>query len=728
MRKNFGQAFFLTFLLLVSTWAQNPAPSVKPPQTVNEDDVVRITANLVQLDVTVTDRDGRQVKDLKSEDFEIREEGRTQQITNFSYVEVSPEGSIIRPGEKQSGTPRPPQPPVPNQLPANQVRRTIGIMVDDGAMSFGSVGAVRDSLRKFVDEQIETGDLVGIFRTQTGNRLLQQFTSNQNQLALAARRLAWLPSAENSIDVFEPARRDFEFTQLRKDSKDVTGSSPGNDLKGPERERAEYFDSSPRDPKVIPALRFLISDMRKLPGRKSIVLFSGGLPIYTKRGDPVRTARLLRLLADYANRSGVVIYTVDARGLVNTDYIGADEDIEISDNRTTQLRNARASSLFESQNGLNYLAEKTGGNFAHNNNDLGKGLRRALEEQRGYYLIGYRPSEDTFKEGVRGFRKLEVKLKRPGLRVRTRDGFIGVTDEALQVPKRQGTADSSLYQALASPLASTDIPVRLTPVFGQDAKGNSFLRALLHINTQGINFVDEGNGSKRLKLDVAAVTFGQDGRVIDEFTRTHTVHIPAEALAFVRQNGLVYSTDTPVKAPGAYQFRIVVRDADSKKFGSATQFIEIPDLRKDLLRLSSIVLTEADPGNRQALPPASSAESALSLIQSASSPAVRRFRPGMVLSYSYVIYNSQFASGKRKPQITTQARLFHEGQEVFTGPESSFDPGRQTDLSRINSDGVLTLSSALMAGDYVIQITVKEEAAGNKARVTTQWIDFEIVK
>jgi len=727
MRKNFGQAFFLTLLLLASTWAQNPAAPVKPPQTVNEDDVVRITANLVQLDVTVTDRDGRQVKDLKSEDFEIREEGRTQQITNFSYIEVSPESSIIRPGEKRSGAPRTPQPPVPSQLPANQVRRTIGILVDGGAMSFGSVGAVRDSLRKFVDEQIEPGDLVGIFPTRAGNRLLQQFTTNQNQLALAVSRLVWLPSSENSIDVFEPARRDFEFTQLRKD---VTRSSPANDLKSPERERAEYFDTKPLDPPIIPALRFLISDMRKLPGRKSIVLFSGGLPIYTKaiRADPVRTARLLRLVADYANRSGVVIYTVDARGLVNADYIGADEDIEISDNRTTALRNGRARWLFESQNGLNYLAEKTGGYFAHNNNDLGKGLRRALEEQRGYYLIGYRPSEDTFKEGVRGFRKLEVKLKRPGLRVRTRDGFIGVTDEALQVPKRQGTADSSLYRALASPLASTDIPVRLTPVFGQDAKGNSFLRALLHINTQGINFVDEGNGSKRLKLDVAAVTFGQDGRVIDEFTRTHTVHIPTEALAFVRQNGLVYSTDTPVKAAGAYQFRIVVRDADSKKFGSATQFVEIPDLRKDLLSLSSLVLTEADPGNRQALPPAASAESALSLIQSASNPAVRRFRPGMVLSYAYLIYNSQFASEKRKPQITTQLRLFHEGQEVFTSPESAFDPGQQTDLARISSVGVLTLSPALMAGDYVIQITVKEEAAGNKARVATQWIDFEIVK
>lgn len=716
MTRQFGPAFFLTFLLLMSIWAQAPVSSVKPPQSRNEDDVVRITANLVQLDVTVTDRDGRQVADLKPEDFEIREESRAQQITNFSYVAVSPERSVHMLSEELSGgATRTAQPPSPSRLRADQVRRTMAVLVDDAPMTFGSVSAIRDTLRKFVVEQVEPGDLIGIFRTKGVNRMLQQFTMDQNQLALTIRRLVWLPSSENSIDSFEPARRDLEYTQPRG-----TGSLPGEDLKSPVRERAEYFDSSPHDPPVIPALRFLISDMQRLPGRKSIVLFSDGLSV---RG---RVARLLRLLTDYASRSGVVISTVDARGLVNTDYIGADEDISLD--RADAIRIARRRGFFESQNGLNYLANETGGRFTHNINDIGKGLQRALEEQRGYYLIGYRPSEDTFKEGVRGFRKLEVRLKRPGLRIRTRKGFIGITDEALQVPKRQRTADSPLYQALTSPLAATDVPLRLTPVFGQDALGNSFLRALLHINTQAITFADESNGWKRLKLDVAAVTLGQDGRVVDEFTRTHTIHIPPEALALVRQNGLVYSADTPVKSPGEYQFRIVVRDADSNKFGSASQLIEIADLKKGLLSLSSIVLAQADPNAPQGLPPAVPAEAALSLVQSSSNPAVRRFRPGMVLSYAYLIYNARFGSATRKPQITTQVRLFHEGPEVFAGPESAFEPRQRTEMARLGNDGLLRLSPALAAGDYVLQIIVKDQLAGTKPRVATQWIDFEIVK
>lgn len=712
MRKHFAQAFFLTLALIISIWAQTPVSPVKPSPTTTGDDVIRITANLVQLDVTVTDRDGRQVTDLKPEDFEVREEGRGQQITNFSYVEVSPQRSTPVPGEKLSaGASRVPPPPESSRVRADQVRRTMAVLVDDGRMSFGSVGDVRDTLRKFVTEQIEAGDLVGIFRTTGGNRMLQQFTVDRNQLALAARRLVWQPTRENSIDPFETIHGDFAQDQQ------IAGRLQ-TDPKSPVSARAAYFDYVSGDPIVIPALRFLINDMRKLPGRKSIVLFSDGLGVTT------RTLMLLRFLTDYANRSGVVIYVVDARGLVNNEYVDPSEVSAPSD----AARRLKNRGVFASQNGLNYLAEKTGGTFAHNNNDLGKGLRNALEERRGYYLIGYRPSEDTFKDGVRGFRKIAVKLKRPGLRVRTREGFVGIPDDVLEVPKRPPNANSPLYQVLASPLTALDIPVRLTPVFGQDVTGNSFLRALLHIDGRALNFVDEANGMKRLKLDVAAVTFGQDGRVIDEFTRTHTVRFPAHGLALIQQNGLVYSTDTPVRAPGAYQFRIVVRDTETNKFGTATQFIEIPDLKKGQLSLSSIILTEVVPGARQALPPAAPAEAALSLIQSPANPAVRRFAPGISLSYDFLIYNSQIVSGTRKPQITTQARLFHEGREVFAGSELVFDPGQQIDWTRLNSSGVLPLNPALMAGDYILQITVKDQAAGKKARVATQSIDFEIVK
>ena len=550
MFRRLSIVLLLNFSLLVSTWGQTPNSPVKPPQDLkDENEVVRITTNLVQVDVTVTDKDGRLVTDLTSEDFEILEEGQPQQITNLSYVGTSPASSSIEPNKPSNkrDTRSAPAPP-PIRLRAEQVARTVAVLVDDEFMSFPSVGIVGDTLKKFVAEQIEPNDLVGIFRTSRSNTLLQQFTVDRKQLALAVRRLTWLPGANNSVDIFASARGDEAPTDLDKEGR-VEGIK-GDDSKGLGRERAEYFNSFNVRSRVIVALRFLINDMRKLPGRKAIVLFSDGLGI-----NPV-LQRPLRLLVDYANRSGIIIHTIDARALVNPDFIGADETP--TEQQRDSLRQARAGALFQSQGGLNYLAEQTGGSFTVNTNDVGRGLRRALEEQRGYYLIGYRPSVDSFRGGVAGFRKLDVRVKREGLRVRTRKGFIGVTDEVLNVPERPRTGESQLYVALVSPIPATEVQLRLTPIAGQDAKGNSFLRALLHIDSQNINFADESNGWKRMTLDVAAVTLGQSGRVVNEFTRTHTVRIGPDTVPFVRQNGVIYSADIPVKSPGAYQFRIVV--------------------------------------------------------------------------------------------------------------------------------------------------------------------------
>jgi hypothetical protein len=106
---------------------------------------------------------------------------------------------------------------------------------------------------------------------------------------------------------------------------------------------------------------------------------------------------------------------------------------------------------------------------------------------------------------------------------------------------------------------------------------------------------------------------------------------------------------------------------------------------------------------------------------------VRRFRPGSSLSFEYLIYNSRFASGKRKDQMTTEVRLFQDGREVFAGAESVFDPGQQTDWTRLSNNVVLTLNPALSAGDYIMQITVKDQAPGKKPHIATQSIDFEIV-
>jgi VWFA-related protein len=724
MKNKISLTLFLALSVFNFTRGQTPSSTAPPPQKTDEESIVRINTSLVQVDVTVTDENGNQVIDLKPEDFEIYEDGRPQKLINFSYVGLSPNalaGSTTSASNR--GVARNILAPPPVRLRADQVRRTMAVLADDECMSFSSDFAVRDALKKFVAERIEPNDLVGIFTTRR-NEMLQQFTTDRNQLALTTNRLTWRPGPNSSIDFFEATRRDFDERLVTKGNELPGVPEAGNP--SPSLIRTQYFGlDTPEGSLIRPCLRyltvlrFLLHDMRTLPGRKAIIFFSDGMSLSSWL-EPK-----LRILTDYANRSGVTIYTVDARGLINTDYIGADE--VLTEEQRSQIRNTRSFALFNSQGGLNYLAEATGGTFAHNNNDLGKGLRRALEEQRGYYLIGYRPADETFKNGLRSFRKIEVKVKRPGSRVRTRKGFLGVPDDTLFLAPRPRIGDSELYAALASPLAATDVRLRLTPVFSYDSKGDPLFRVLLHINGSDITLADEANGWKRLTLDVAGVTLGEDGRVANEFTRTHTVRIGPETVDLVRTNGLTYSSDVPIQRFGAYQFRIVVRDASSKRFGTAAQFLQIPDLKKRALTVSDLRLRPDDPVGAQEMPSAAPIEAALSLVLSPSNPAVRRFRPGTAIAFEHLIYNARSDKGGQ-PHLTTQVRLFREGQEIFSNPEKPLDLSGQLTVGRILNRGRLHLPAQAVAGEYVLQIIVNDDAPGEKRRTTSQWIDFEIVK
>ncbi|MEP6911394.1 MAG: hypothetical protein ABI923_01495, partial [bacterium] len=165
----------------------------------------------------------------------------------------------------------------------------------------------------------------------------------------------------------------------------------------------------------------------------------------------------------------------------------------------------------------------------------------------------------------------------------------------------------------------------------------------------------------------------------------------------------------------------------SQKVGSASQFIEVPDLKKDALALSGIVLTEATADGMPSLPPGAPVESALSVVQSAANPAMRRFQPGMMLSYAHLIYNARLDLATGRPQLTTQLRLYREGKLVFTGAEEPFDPGQQTSFSRLTHSANFRLKTSAFSGEYVLQITINDKA-GEKPRSATQWIDFEVVR
>jgi VWFA-related protein len=747
----------LVSLLAPLVWAQQttgtpqtPAPSAPtqtPQQRASDDeDVVRITTNLVQVDAVVVDKKGKQVTDLTAEDFEIYEDKRPQQITNFSYVlnEAAPrptetaDAPRIATDKKSAPLPEPPR-----RLRPEQVRRTMALVVDDLGLSFESTAFVRDALRKFVNEQMQPNDLVAIIRTSAGVGALQQFTSDKRQLHAAIDRVKWYMSGRGGISAFARIESSPEMQNL-------SGGARNSGLAGArEAERdlgAELGDFREEIFAVgtLGALNFVVRGMRELPGRKSVLLLSEGFALFTPdrgRGRSDRVYQSMLRLTDLANRSSVVVYSIDPRGLVNTMLTAEDSVGEMSQEMIDQRMRERSDHLFDTQSGLAYLSQQTGGFLIKNNNDLTGGIRRVVEDQKGYYLLGYRPEGATFD---RRFHRIAVKVKRPGLKVRSRTGFYGVRDEETR-PVRH-TRDQQLLAALTSPFTSADVRMRLTSFFVNSPDRGSYLRSMLYLDGRDLKFTKEPNGKYKATLDLVGMTFGDNGSVIDSYNNIHKLDLTEDLYQQLLRAGMIYTMNVPVKKPGAYQLRVAVRDAATERTGSASQFIEVPDLKKNRLALSGLVVSafnrdetakaSATPTNATSASTASATQSQEPAVASAASeeelfgnPAVRRFRYHSSLAFGYVVYNARLDKPANRPHLTTQSRLFRDGQLVYTGAEKPFQITAQpADPKRLDVFGRLQLGSALTPGEYVLQVIVTDTLRNDKHRVATQWVDFEIYK
>jgi VWFA-related protein len=739
----------LLFALVLFTPAlgqgQTPTPS---PQKTPGEEVLRVTTNLVQLDVVVTDKDGKQVTDLRPEDFEVVEDKGKQQITSFSYVTLGPTVTTSQPalpktGPGQTGT----APIISAPLKLEQVHRTTALVVDDLGLSFESIISVKDALRKFVNEQMQPNDLVAILRTSRGMGSLQQFTSDKRQLLAAIDNISWYPSGRSGLSPGPQID-----TQLGQDS--TQSAQIVNEME--EARSAAYSVGT------IQTLSRILKGLKYLPGRKALMLYSESFMLFTSQGRNVQLLDALQKLTDLANQSSAVIYTIDASGLdpltftaseriggqsytFNPEAFGsipqprnraatqridaprsaaaqAESDSASAFRKLESLMQQKEDSQFQAQTVLSLLAEQTGGTFTKNSNNLSLGTQRMLENESGYYLVGYRP-EDTAIDpatGRRRFHDIKVKVKRSGLRVRSRAGFYGVNLEATGAPTAR-TREAQFAAALTSPFAASGIGLGMTPIFGNDPAAGSYLRVLLHINTQDLTFASQPDGSRRAVMDVVAVTSGGDGRVVDQFSDTQTIDVKEVAYQQMLKNGLVFILNVPTKKPGPMQLKAAVRDATSERMGSASQFVEVPDVSSNRLALSGLYVSGSSqaPANS---PPAGADE------DPTAGPALRRLRQGMVLNYSYTIYNAQL-DGASHPQLQTQMRLFREGKEAFTGKLQPLNIGQQTDLKRLDAGGRLLVGSNLQPGEYVLQVSVTDSLVKNKRlNTTTQWIGFEIVR
>ncbi len=680
------------------------ATAQTPPEP--DRDVVRISTSLIQLDMIVTDKNGKPIPDIRPDEIELFENGRKKKVTNFSFVPGTRYQEKPDDASKGKLVKQPVLPGSPVRL--ESVKRTVAIVVDDLLMSWSSSVWAKDALKKFVRDELQEGDLVAIIRTAGASGVVQQFTTDRQRLLA-------------SID------RPFNFGGLSFFNQERLIGGMVNPREGEiEKLRERMFGDG-----TIGVLNFVIRGMKDLPGRKSLVLITDKIILTDRDGAGGRSFSMnvypVRRLIDNANRASVSIYPIHAPGLL-VPMMNADDDIlDIrlagGETKTDGLFRVRQDATIDAQDGLKFLAQHTGGFAVINSNSITKGLRRIMDDQ-SYYLVAYDPDEDTFdnRRGPFDPRELrynthEIKVSRPGARVRFRSGFLRVSNEENKQPL--GSVTEQIVTAITSPFTSNQIDVRMNAVFMADERRKPSVVSFINIDPAALTFTDLGDGRRKASFDMVAFTFDAEGRVLDERSKNFTVTVTDTQYDVLIKRGLIATFGLPLKKSGGHQLRLAVRDVSSARIGTANQFIDIPPVDSGKFGMSGAILSS---GSSTAL--AAKEGVSLDTEDPMRYTSVRQFRTGMPLEFSLFAYNPKLDSQK-KPRLLQSYRLYKDNQLIFTSTEREALLDDQPSMQSIAISGGLMLGADLLPGDYVIEVMVKDQ--NDKGRVATQFIQFEIV-
>jgi len=717
-----------TGLLLCASLLIAQQPPTATPNSPPVETVFSVTTALVQVDAVVTDSKGHYITGLAPDDFAIYEDGKPQKITNFSYVRVS--APPVPP--LASAGPPPPAPAAP--LHREDVRRTIVLMVDDLGLSFESMAYVHLALEKFVERQMQAGDLVAICRTGSGSGTLQQFTTDKRILLSVIKTLRWNPNGRAALSFFEP------YGKYSRLANQIVGGNPNgpNGAAGSLTSSYEAGRNTIFTVGTLGAINYIVSALREMPGRKSIVLFSDGLQLFTPGQGPVRHTGLntsqttgsnsevlvaLRRLVDRANRASTVIYTIQAGGL-QTLQPDAQDRIELGGMSSRDAQNAlndvthvgvvggRDFDFNAGEQGLADLALETGGIPYANGNDMSWGLDRVLEDQQGYYLIGFKPASDTFEEkhGSRSYHRVTVRVVRAGLHVRSRTGFFGETDN--ETMPKYATPLDQMRVAMLSPFRSSDLRLRLTALYAEAPRRGPVVRNLLYIDTADLTFPTHevlnlgGTPGPSAQIEIVAMATSLGDVPVATVARSFTLQARAGRFEEAVKEGALYTLDVPIKKRGAYQIRVAVRDTVTGRVGSASQFLEIPELKKGRVALTSIIL-------QNGVRPAGAPD------WTGMSPATRQFQQGSEIEYFCLIENA----GKKVPvaDLDSQIRIVRDGKDVYAGPAKLVP----IDGGGLALTGRLKLAGKMTPGHYDMQIVARDRTTP-KNGAAAQWTDFEI--
>jgi VWFA-related protein len=678
----------------------------------------RVGVDAVRIDAVVTDRDGRIVTDLTAADFDVKQDGKRQAVTFAQFMPIQGADAVAEPapsaGRRESTPPAGPPAVVPAAplLKREDVQRTFALVIDDLGLSVESLQNARRALHAFVDRDLRPTDLAAVVRTGGSAGALQPFTTDHRVLHAAIDALRWNGASRSGVEPFTPVNI-YAASDEHSDLADPT------DFKLVDQIRGSMLAGG-----TLGALNLVVRGARDLPGRKAIVFVSEGFQMMTPEltgpasGNKEPNARVrlaLDAVVDQATRAGVVIYSLDCRGLQSAGLQAAD-NIKFAGTDPGQMEALVRSKALErlefnrdTQEGMAYLAEQTGGFAVLNNNDLANGLGRITNDVRGYYVVGYVPRDGTFaRPGQKPqSHKISIDVNRPGLRVKTRKAFVGVSDPpdsaAPETPAQQ------LVHAATSPFAATDIALHATTLPGYSRAQGMFVRTLLHIDARALTFVDGEGGKHTAAADVLGMVFDQEGTEVAHLSTGFAVALTADGAADALREGLAYTLRIPIRRSGAYQVRFAVRDQKSGAMGSAGEFVQMADIAGGTFALSGIALRPDEGSVAKA--------SGMDLLTPAQ--AIGSYPAGSRLSYAYEIYNAS-------ESVRAAMSVWRGAERIFAAPPDTLVRPAGADLPFAAAGSFRV--GGLAPGSYILQIAAvtSDPAHVGRSRTAVQQIAFDV--
>lgn len=710
-------ASFFCFISTLTVAAQQTRP------TSEQSDVIRVDASLVQTNVTVFDKRGTFVEGLRPEDFELRVDGKPLPIAFLSRITAgtAQELNQLAAARKPAGTTI-----ITNAEP--EIRgRTIIFFMDDLHLSPSSVQRTRQTVLNFITHQMGPGDLVAIASASGQIGFLQQFTDNKAVLRAAIGRLNHRPYTVIDHENIPMT----EYIALRIDQGDrdaisyytnqllatTNFRSPGGGLGPPAggpvgqasssqqqrtsgitRELAErqvkeralvlVKQGTAVTTNTLISLESLMRSSAKREGRKLVFFISDGFFLNDRNTGFINK---LHELTDAAVRAGVVIYSLDARGLKST--------IDVTSNRADPEGKLSRSSIGEitaSQDALNALAGDTGGRALFDSDKLNEAVDQALKETSNYYLLAWRPSTDEQKSAT--FKNIEIRIPaRPELQVRIPKGYFlnsptppatAQNSEPAAKPA-ESVVDSDLKRVLSASSLETNVPTTVALTYVDTPDNGPLATASVQVAAAALDY---GPAPKQAAVDVAGVILNDAGKAAASFRTRLTVN-PISGEPGSDNSGVIYNYKAKL-TPGIYQVRTAVRDEKSGRLGSASQWIEIPDLSTKKLTLSSLLL-------RPVRKDVTVTEGQFSVDH--------HFRRTSQLNFFLFIYNaSRNTGGTPDPSLTAQVEVFRNGKSIVSTPARTLTTSGMQDLQRIPYGGQFPLES-LPGGRYELQVTIVDQ-------------------